>query len=136
MSPPSLVFDAKIRNRMLRRILGAASLVLLVMGLVMYLVTRQLLHDEVKAKSETMVNFVASSIDRWLAEKSASLAALAEVESQHAAPHPTQKAYFKVVGKNIGDPPGVYMGYEGGPFLSTKTGGKLPENYDHHERPW
>ena len=28
------------------------------------------------------------------------------------------------------------MGYEGGPFVSTKTGGDLPADYDHHQRPW
>ncbi len=130
------VFDAKIRNRMLFRILGAACVVLLIMGLVIYVVTRRLLHDEVQAKSETMVTFVASSIDRWLVEKSAALTALAEVESQYTAPHPTQRAYFTIVGKQISDPPGVYMGYDGGPFLSTKTGGTLPPGYDHHKRPW
>src|SRR4029434_9196973 len=41
-----------------------------------------------------------------------------------------------MVGHQIGDPPGVYMGYEGGPFVSTKTGGALPPDYDHHHRPW
>ena len=28
------------------------------------------------------------------------------------------------------------MGYEDGPFVSTKTGGALPPGYDHHQRPW
>src|SRR5678816_4715132 len=41
-----------------------------------------------------------------------------------------------MVGHQIGEPPGVYMGYEGGPFVSTKTGGALPADYDHHQRPW
>ena len=49
VSMPSgpVVFNAKIRNRILVRILAAASLVLVAMGLVLYLLTRQLLHAEV-----------------------------------------------------------------------------------------
>jgi class 3 adenylate cyclase len=138
VSMPSgpVVFNAKIRNRILVRILAAASLVLVVMGLVLYLLTRQLLHAEVTAKSEAMVTLVAASMERWLVEKSAALAALAAVEAQYTAPHPAQRASFTMVGHQIGDPPGVYMGYEGGPFVSTKTGGALPPDYDHHHRPW
>jgi sigma-B regulation protein RsbU (phosphoserine phosphatase) len=136
MTSGPVVFNAKIRNRILVRILAAASLVLVAMGLVLYLLTRQLLHAEVTAKSEAMVTLVAASMERWLVEKSAALAVLADVEAQYTAPHPAQRAYFTMVGHQIGDPPGVYMGYEGGPFVSTKTGGTLPPNYDHHHRPW
>jgi sigma-B regulation protein RsbU (phosphoserine phosphatase) len=136
MTSGPVVFNAKIRNRILVRILAAASLVLVVMGLVLYLLTRQLLHAEVTAKSEAMVTLVAASMERWLVEKSAALAVLADVEAQYTAPHPAQRAYFTRVGHQIGDPPGVYMGYEGDPFVSTKTGGSLPPDYDHHHRPW
>jgi sigma-B regulation protein RsbU (phosphoserine phosphatase) len=136
MTPEPAVFNAKIRNRILSRILVAASLVLVGMGLVLYLLTRQLLHTEITAKSEAMVSVVAASMERWLVEKRAALAALADVEAQYTAPHPTQRAAFTLVGQQIGDPPGVYMGYEDGPFVSTKTGGDLPADYDHHQRPW
>ena len=40
MTPEPAVFNAKIRNRILVRILAAASLVLVGMGLVLYLLTR------------------------------------------------------------------------------------------------
>src|SRR5262249_61492522 len=83
-----------------------------------------------------MVSVVAASLARWLVEKHAALAALADVEGQYTAPHPTQRASFPLVGQQIGEPPGVYMGYEDGPFVSTKTGGDLPADYDHHQRPW
>src|SRR5262245_41899537 len=136
MTPEPAVFTAKIRNRILVRILVAASLVLVGMGLVLYLLTRQLLHAEITAKSEAMVRVVAASMERWLVEKRAALAALADVEAQYTAPHPTQTAAFARVGHQIGDPPGGYMGYEDGPFVSTKTGGDLPADYDHHQRPW
>jgi sigma-B regulation protein RsbU (phosphoserine phosphatase) len=136
MAPEPTVFNAKIRNRILVRILVAASLVLVGMGLVLYLLTHQLLHAEITAKSEAMVSVVAASMERWLVEKSAALTALADVEAQYTAPHPAQRASFTLVGQQIGDPPGVYMGYEGGPFVSTKTGGDLPADYDHHQRPW
>ena len=135
MTSGPVVFNAKIRNRILVRILGAASLVLVAMGLVLCLLTRQLLHAEVTAKSEAMVTLVAASMERWLVEKSAALAVLADVEAQYTAPHPAQRAYLTRAGRQIGDPPGVYMGYEGGPFVSTKTGGTLPPDYDHHHRP-
>ena len=118
-----VVFKAKIRNRILVRILTAASLVLVGMGLVLYLLTRQLLHAEITAKSEAMVTVVAASMERWLVEKRAALAALADVEAQYTAPHPAQRAAFTLVGHQIGEPAGVYMGYEDGPFVSTKTGG-------------
>ena len=117
-------------------VFAAASLVLVVMGLILYLLTRQLLHAEITAKSEAMVTVMAASIERWLVEKSAALAVLADVEARSPAPHPTQRAYFTMVGHQIGEPPGVYMGYEDGPFVSTKTGGALPPGYDHHQRPW
>src|SRR5262252_8642424 len=136
MTPEPAVFNAKIRNRILVCILVAASLVLVGMGLGLYLLTRQLLHTEITAKSEAMVRVVAASLERWLVEKRATLAALADVEAQYTAPHPTQRAAFTLVGHQIGDPPGVYMGYEDGPFVSTKTGGDLPADYDHHKRPW
>jgi methyl-accepting chemotaxis protein len=136
MATGPVVFNAKIRNRILVRILAAASVVLVVMGLVLYLLTRQLLHTEITAKSEAMVSVVAAAMERWLVEKSAALAALAEVEAQYTAPHPAQRAAFTLVGHQIGEPPGVYMGYEDGPFVSTKTGGDLPVDYDHHQRPW
>src|SRR4029450_6389174 len=136
MTAGPVVFNAKIRNRILVRILAAASLVLVVMGLVLYLLTRQLLHAEITAKSEGMVALVAASMERWLVEKSAALAALVDVEAQYTAPHPAQLASFNLVGHQIGDPPGVYMGYEDGPFVSAKTGGDLPADYDHHQRPW
>jgi sigma-B regulation protein RsbU (phosphoserine phosphatase) len=136
MTAEPVVFKAKLRNRILVRILAAASLVLVGMGLVLYLLTRQLLHAEITAKSEAMVSVVAASLERWLVEKSAALAALADVEAQYPAPHPTQRAAFTLVGHQIGEPPGVYMGYEDGPFVSTKTGGALPPDYDHHQRPW
>jgi hypothetical protein len=123
MTAGPVVFNAKIRNRILVRILAAASLVLVVMGLVLYLLTRQLLHAEITAKSEGMVALVAASMERWLVEKSAALAALVDVEAQYTAPHPAQLASFTLVGHQIGDPPGVYMGYEDGPFVSAKTGG-------------
>src|SRR5262249_13786363 len=55
MAPEPAVFNAKIRNRILVRILVAASLVLVGMGLVLYLLSRQLLHAEITAKSEAMV---------------------------------------------------------------------------------
>ena len=126
MTAGPVVFKAKLRNRILVRILAAASLVLVVMGLVLYLLTRQLLHAEITAKSEAMVTVVATSMERWLVEKSAALAALADVEAQYTAPHPTQRASFTLVGHQIGDPPSVYMGYEGGPFVSTKTEGPSP----------
>src|SRR4029434_784979 len=87
-------------------------------------------------KSEAMVSVVAAAMERWLVEKRAALAALADVEAQYTAPHPAQRASFILVGHQIGDPPGVYMGYAGGPFVSTKTGGDLPADYDHHQRPW
>ena len=116
MTPESAVFNAKIRNRILVRILAAASLVLVGMGLVLYLLTRQLLHAEITAKSEAMVSVVAASMERWLVEKSAALAALADVEAQYTAPHPAQRTYFTMVGHQIGDPPGVYMGYEAVPL--------------------
>jgi hypothetical protein len=124
MTPEPVIFNAKIRNRILVRILAAASLVLVGMGLVLYLLSRQLLHAEITAKSEAMVSVVAASMERWLVEKRAALAALADVEAQYTAPHPAQRASFTLVGQQIGDPPGVYMGYEGGPFVSTKTGGR------------
>jgi methyl-accepting chemotaxis protein len=136
MTAGPVVFNAKIRNRILVRILAAASLVLVVMGLVLYLLTRQLLHAEITAKSEGTVALVAASMERWLVEKSAALAALVDVEAQYTAPHPAQLASFTLVGHQIGDPPGVYMGYEDGPFVSAKTGGDLPADYDHHQRPW
>jgi adenylate cyclase len=136
MAPEPAVFNAKIRNRILVRILVAASLVLVGMGLVLYLLTRQLLHAEITAKSEAMVSVVAASMERWLVEKRAALAALADVEAQYTAPHPAQRASFTLVGHQIGEPPGIYMGYEDGPFVSTKTGGDLPADYDHHQRPW
>src|SRR5215470_13441149 len=136
MTPEPAVFTAKIRNRILIRILAAASLVLVGMGLGLYLLTRQLLHAEITAKSEALVRVVAASMERWLVEKRAALAALADVEAQYSAPHPTQRASFTLVGHQIGDPPGVYMGYADGPFVSTKTGGDLPADYDHHQRPW
>src|SRR5215831_4859815 len=136
MAPEPVVFNAKIRNRILVRILVAASLVLVGMGLVLYLLTRQLLHAEITAKSEAMVSVVAASMERWLVEKSAALAALADVEAQYTTPHPAQLAAFTLVGQQIGDPPGGYMGYEDGPFVSAKTGGDLPADYDHHQRPW
>src|SRR5688572_7399188 len=88
MTSGPVVFNAKIRNRILVRILAAASLVLVAMGLVLYLLTRQLLHAEVTAKSEAMVTLVAASMERWLVEKSAALAVLADVEAQYTAPHP------------------------------------------------
>ena len=88
MTSEPVVFNAKIRNRILVRILAVASLVLVVMGLVLYLLTRQLLHAEVTAKSEAMVTLVATSMERWLVEKSAALAVLADVEAQYTAPHP------------------------------------------------
>jgi len=136
MTAEPVVFKAKLRNRILGRILAAASLVLVGMGLVLYLLTRQLLHAEITAKSEAMVSVVAASMERWLVEKRAALAVLADVEAQYTAPHPAQRAYFTMVGQQIGDPPGVYMGYADGPFVSTKTGGALPPDYDHHQRPW
>src|SRR4029453_289939 len=136
MTPEPAVFNAKIRNRILVRILVAASLVLVGMGLVLYLLTRQLLHAEITAKSEAMVSVGAAAMERWLVEKRAALAALADVEAQYTAPHPAQRASFTLVGQQIGEPPGVYMGYEDGPFVSTKTGGDLPADYDHHQRPW
>jgi hypothetical protein len=95
-----------------------------------------LLHAEITAKSEAMVTLVAASMERWLVEKSAALAVLANVEAQYTAPHSTQRAAFTLVGHQIGDPPGVYMGDEHGPFVSTKTGGDLPADYDHRQRPW
>jgi hypothetical protein len=116
MTAGPVVFNAKIRNRILVRILAAASLVLVVMGLALYLLTRQLLHAEITAKSEAMVSVVAASMERWLVEKSAALIALAYVEAQYTAPHPTQRDAFTLVGRQIGDPPGVYMGYEDGPL--------------------
>ena len=112
MTAGPVVCQAKLRNRIRVRILAAASLVLVVMGLVLYLLTRQLLHAESTAKSEAMVTVVAASMERWLVEKSAALAALADVEAQYTAPHPVQRASFTMVGHQIGDPPGVYMGYE------------------------
>jgi class 3 adenylate cyclase len=136
MTPVPAVFNAKIRNRILIRILTAASLVLVGMGLVLYLLTRQLLHAEITAKSEARVSVVAAAMERWLVEKRAALAALAEVEAQYTAPHPAQRAAFIRVGQQIGEPPGVYMGYADGPFVSAKTGGDLPADYDHHQRPW
>ena len=136
MTARPVVFNAKIRNRILVRILAAASLVLVVMGLVLYPLTYQLLHAEITARSEAMVTVVAAFMERWLVEKSAALAALADVEAQYTAPHPAQRTYFTMVGHQIGDPPGVYMGYEDGPFVSTKTGGTLLPDYDHHHRPW
>src|SRR5215813_11025428 len=92
MTPEPVVFDAKIRNRILVRILVAASLVLVGMGLGLYLLTRQLLHAEITDKSEAMVSVVAASMERWLVEKRAALAALADVEPQYPAPHPAQRA--------------------------------------------
>ena len=77
MTAGPVVFNAKLRNRILVRILAAASLVLAVMGLVLYLLTRQLLYAEITAKSEAMVSVVAASMERWLVEKRAALAALA-----------------------------------------------------------
>jgi sigma-B regulation protein RsbU (phosphoserine phosphatase) len=106
------------------------------MGLVLYLLTHRLLQDEITAKSEALVRGVATAMERWLVEKRAALAALAEVEAQYPAPHPAQRAAFIRVGQQIGEPPGVYMGYVDGPFVSTKTGGDLPADYDHHQRPW
>src|SRR5499433_4587512 len=98
MTSRPVVFTAKIRNRILIRILVAASLVLIVMGLVLYFLTRQLLHAEITAKSEAMVSVVAASMERWLVEKSGALAALSSVDAQYTAPHPAQRASFTLVG--------------------------------------
>ena len=94
MTPEPAAFNAKIRNRILVRILVAASLVLVGMGLGLYLLTRQLLHGEITAKSEARVRVAAASMERWLVEKRAALAALADVEAQYTAPHPAQRASF------------------------------------------
>ncbi len=135
MGEQRAVFDQKLRNKMMVRVLVTAGIVLLVLAAVTFLVTRSLLARELVEKSRSKVAHAAAVVDAWLHEKGQVLSMLAERESRSPTEDDVKQTYFRELALEYGGLESVYMGFEDGRFL-TGSGWEPPADYDPRQRPW
>jgi class 3 adenylate cyclase len=131
-----VVFDKKLRNRMLLRVLLTATAVMLVLAFSIFYFTRSLLVTEIKNKSRNKVELAAASIDGWLREKSRMLSILAHHESRKPTGSAFKKSYFQEICKRFGGVESVYMAFERDGTFLTGSDWVPPEGYDPRKRPW
>ena len=104
-------FNQKIRNRMLKLILTAATLVLVLLGIVSYFMARSLLHTEITAKTQNRITLAATQMNQWLNDKRLLLAMLTEIEKTSDLPGDQSKSCLArpqrcVCAKRFGGQPG------------------------------
>ncbi len=130
------VFDQKLRNRMLLRVLLSASLVFVVLAGVTYVFTRGLLVTQLEEKSRAKVELASSAINGWLAEKSAMLEQVALRQGQGLLPPEQRKPFFRAMCKRLGCNISLYLAFEKDGAFFTGSDWVPPKGYDPRRRHW
>jgi class 3 adenylate cyclase len=128
-------FDQKLRTKLLTRVLVAATVVLVALALVTFLVTRELLAREVSARARYRVELATAEIDGWLHEKGEVLRGLAAREALAPMDDAARRAHFRALAAAYGGVGSVYMGFADGRFI-TGSDWVPPADYDPRRRPW
>jgi len=131
-----MAFDEKLRNKMLLRVLLAASGVLLVLAAVIYLLARQMLVTELQQKSRMRVALAAVSINGWLREKSEMLEVVALRQGAGMLPEAERGPFFRQMCQRFGCIKSLYQGFEAGGAFFTGSDWQPPAGYDPRKRPW
>ncbi len=129
------VFDKKIRNKLLLRILCAAAAILVALALVTFFVTRSLLAEELKNTSRNKVELVSSRIERWLEKKGEVMKVLGAREGKQPSSAAFKQNYFREIAKRYGGVESAFIGYPDGGFV-TGADWTPPKDYDPRKRPW
>ena len=136
MKKARILFNKKLRNRMLIRVLLTAAAVLFALTFVTFYFTRSLLVSELEAKSRNKVGLAATSIDAWLHDKSQMITILAARAAMGLLPHEARKEFYRRICKQFGGNESLYMAFEKDGEFFTGSDWTPPEGYDPRKRPW
>ncbi len=134
--PPPLVFNKKLRNRMLIRVLATAAAVLIALTFATFYFTRNLLVAELEAKSRGKVGQAAESINGWLHDKSSMISVLADRAAMGLLPETERKEFYRRMCEKFGGNESLYMAFEKDGGFFTGSDWTPPPGYDPRKRPW
>jgi len=128
-------YNRKIRNRLLFLILGASTLVLMVLGFATYYFSFDLMSNVVEEMNRDEVELAVTKIDRWIEQKKNIVDIVADVEGRNInTPHELvsylRDVQFKFSAKAI------FVAYQkNGAFVSSDSW-EPPTDWDPREREW
>ncbi|MCI4624711.1 MAG: HAMP domain-containing protein [Candidatus Magnetoovum sp. WYHC-5] len=130
------VFNERLRNKMLMRILISTAVLLIVIGIVILIFTRKLFIIELEKQAQYKVAQASSQINGWLMEKSSYLDMVARLITKAAeAGEVLDKEKFKAIFNESYGLSYVYMGFVDGSFITGSDW--IPDaNYDPRQRTW
>lgn len=131
-----LVFNKKLRNRMLVRVLATAAAVLMALTFATFYFTRSLLVAQLEAKSLSKVGLAAASIDAWLHDKGEMVSVMARRAAMSPLPEAERKRFYRGMCKEYGCNESLYMAFEKDGSFFTGANWTPPKGYDPRKRPW